>query len=160
MGNRVQILSQLHDAVYVQAPIPVNDNEEKKMSYTRKAQFVQDAMKLKEMGAGEKAVELLHSLYGDDTMPYAQEFGSELAKASGSAADQEKMASAGLDRAIAARMGGGGGTGAGNNPAGGTGGSGIVIISYPGSQKGSGGTVTSSGGQTIHTFTSSGTYTG
>jgi hypothetical protein len=44
----------------------------------------------------------------------------------------------------------------GNN---GAGGSGIVIITYPGSQRGSGGTVTSSGGNTIHTFNSSGTYT-
>jgi hypothetical protein len=41
---------------------------------------------------------------------------------------------------------------------GGAGGSGIVIISYLGSQRGTGGTVTSSGGYTIHTFTSSGTY--
>jgi hypothetical protein len=40
----------------------------------------------------------------------------------------------------------------------GTGGSGIVIIRYLGSQRGTGGTVTSSGGYTIHTFTSSGTY--
>ena len=39
-----------------------------------------------------------------------------------------------------------------------SGGSGIVIISYLGSQRGTGGTVTSSGGYTIHTFTSSGTY--
>jgi hypothetical protein len=34
-----------------------------------------------------------------------------------------------------------------------------VIIRYPGSQRGTGGTVTSIGGYTIHTFTSSGTYT-
>jgi PKD repeat protein len=34
-----------------------------------------------------------------------------------------------------------------------------VIIRYAGIQRGSGGTVTSSGGNTIHTFTSSGTYT-
>jgi hypothetical protein len=34
-----------------------------------------------------------------------------------------------------------------------------VIVRYPGIQRGSGGTVTSSGGYTIHTFTSSGTYT-
>jgi hypothetical protein len=34
-----------------------------------------------------------------------------------------------------------------------------VIIRYAGAQRGSGGTVTSSGGFTIHTFTSSGTYT-
>jgi len=45
-----------------------------------------------------------------------------------------------------------------NNP-GGAGGSGIVIIRYLGAQRGTGGTVTSSGGYTIHTFTSSGTYT-
>jgi hypothetical protein len=42
---------------------------------------------------------------------------------------------------------------------GGSGGSGVVIIRYLGSQRGTGGTVTSSGGYTIHTFTSSGTYT-
>jgi hypothetical protein len=41
---------------------------------------------------------------------------------------------------------------------GGAGGSGIVIISYLGPQRGFGGTVTQSGGYTIHTFTSSGTY--
>jgi hypothetical protein len=35
-----------------------------------------------------------------------------------------------------------------------------VIIRYAGIQKGTGGTVTSSGGYTIHTFTSSGTFVG
>jgi hypothetical protein len=39
-----------------------------------------------------------------------------------------------------------------------SGGSGIVIIRYLGAQKGTGGTVTSSGGYTYHTFTSSGSY--
>ncbi len=39
------------------------------------------------------------------------------------------------------------------------GGSGIVIISYPGSQRGTGGTVTRYRGLTIHVFTSSGTFT-
>jgi hypothetical protein len=34
------------------------------------------------------------------------------------------------------------------------------VVAYLGSQVGSGGTVTSSGGYTFHTFTSSGTYTG
>jgi hypothetical protein len=53
---------------------------------------------------------------------------------------------------------GGGGGGGGISLNGGTGGSGIVIISYLGSQRGTGGTVTSSGGYTIHTFTSSSTY--
>jgi hypothetical protein len=61
-------------------------------------------------------------------------------------------------------LGGGGGAGSYNGStglatAGGAGGSGIVIISYLGSQRGTGGTVTSSGGYTIHTFTSSSTYT-
>jgi hypothetical protein len=49
-------------------------------------------------------------------------------------------------------------SGNGGNPAT-IGNSGVVIISYAGSQRGTGGTVTSSGGNTIHTFTSSGTYT-
>jgi hypothetical protein len=43
--------------------------------------------------------------------------------------------------------------------AGAAGGSGIVIVRYLGSQRATGGTVTSSGGYTIHTFTSSGTFT-
>jgi hypothetical protein len=50
-----------------------------------------------------------------------------------------------------ANTGGGGGAGA-------FGGSGVVIIRYLGAQRGTGGTVTSSGGYTIHTFTTSGTY--
>jgi hypothetical protein len=56
----------------------------------------------------------------------------------------------------------GGGGGAGGNAVsspGSNGGSGIVIIRYVGAQRGTGGTVTSSGGYTIHTFTTSGTYT-
>ena len=40
------------------------------------------------------------------------------------------------------------------------GGSGIFIIRYAGSQRGSGGTITSVDGYTYHTFTSSGTFTG
>jgi hypothetical protein len=62
-----------------------------------------------------------------------------------------------------ANTGGGGGGVGGTSLAslgnGGNGGSGVVIISYAGAQRGAGGTVTSSGGNTIHTFTSSGTYT-
>ena len=54
---------------------------------------------------------------------------------------------------------GGGGGGSGSSTTGSNGGSGIVIIRYAGSQRGTGGTVTSSGGYTIHTFTSSGTFT-
>jgi len=59
-----------------------------------------------------------------------------------------------------ANRGGGGGGGASVNiSASGNGGSGLVIVRYLGTQRGTGGTVTSSGGYTIHTFTSSGTFT-
>jgi hypothetical protein len=61
-----------------------------------------------------------------------------------------------------ANTGGGGGAAAttsGGNQTSGAGGSGVVIVSYAGSQRYVGGTVTSSGGNTIHTFTSSGTLT-
>jgi len=66
-------------------------------------------------------------------------------------------------------LGGGGGstttnagtanTGGGGSGSGGSGGSGIVVLRYLGGQRGTGGTVTSAGGYTIHTFTSSGTFT-
>jgi hypothetical protein len=55
--------------------------------------------------------------------------------------------------------GGGGSQGTNGSQAGKLGGSGIIIIRYFGSQKGTGGTVTSAGGYTYHTFTSSGTFT-
>lgn len=61
--------------------------------------------------------------------------------------------------------GSGGGGGAqnytpwGGSTRGGNGGSGIVIICYPGSQRGTGGTISANNGQTIHTFTGSGTFT-
>jgi hypothetical protein len=42
---------------------------------------------------------------------------------------------------------------------GGSGGSGLVIIRYLGAQRGTGGTVTTSGSYTVHTFTASSTYT-
>ncbi len=59
---------------------------------------------------------------------------------------------------------GGGGGGGGYNGSsfinGAAGGSGIVILSYPtGSMTATGGTITTSGGNTIHTFTASGTFT-
>lgn len=54
--------------------------------------------------------------------------------------------------------GGGGGGGSGASNLGGAGGSGIVIIAYAGAQRGTGGTITTAGGYTIHTFTSSGTF--
>jgi hypothetical protein len=53
----------------------------------------------------------------------------------------------------------GGGGGGANTGAGGSGGSGTVIISYAGSQVFNGGLVTSSGGNTIHTFNATGALT-
>lgn len=53
----------------------------------------------------------------------------------------------------------GGGGGGGAQASSGSGGSGVAIVRYIGSQRGSGGTITSNGGYTYHTFTSSGTYT-
>ena len=67
----------------------------------------------------------------------------------------------GTGTAGTANTGGGGGGGGGGAAPGGNGaagGSGIVVIKYIGAQRGTGGTVTSVGGYTIHTFTSSGTY--
>jgi hypothetical protein len=55
--------------------------------------------------------------------------------------------------------GGGGGGGGGGSPNAGAGGSGIVIVRYSGTVRGSGGTITASGGYTVHTFLSSGTFT-
>jgi len=54
--------------------------------------------------------------------------------------------------------GGGGGTRHTVSNVGGNGGSGIVIIRYIGTQRATGGTVTSANGYTIHTFTTSGTF--
>jgi len=58
-----------------------------------------------------------------------------------------------------ANTGGGGGGGDNNGHTSGAGGSGVVIVSYAGTQRYTGGTVTTSGGNTIHTFTSSGVLT-
>ncbi len=54
--------------------------------------------------------------------------------------------------------GGGGGANGGTSGNGGNGGSGIVIIKYAGSPIATGGTITQSGGYTIHKFTGSGTF--
>lgn len=64
----------------------------------------------------------------------------------------------GLGSSAAANRGGGGG-GGGNLKAGGSGGSGVVIVRYAGDARFTGGTITSDAGDTIHTFTSSGTLT-
>ena len=56
--------------------------------------------------------------------------------------------------------GGGGGGRASVSPVslGGNGGSGVAIVRYQGAQRGTGGTITSAGGYTYHTFTSSGGF--
>ena len=64
-----------------------------------------------------------------------------------------------LPTAGTANTGGGGGAAGSNQAITSNGGSGIVIIRYAGAQRGTGGTVTSAGGYTYHTFTSSDTYT-
>jgi len=56
--------------------------------------------------------------------------------------------------------GAGGGGGAGSSFPSGAGGSGVVVLRYLGTPKGTGGTITQSSGYTYHTFTSSGTFTG
>ena len=61
--------------------------------------------------------------------------------------------------ACPANTGHGGNGGNHNNNSSGAGGSGIVIVRYPGPQKAIGGTITSVGGDTIHTFTTSGNFT-
>jgi hypothetical protein len=60
----------------------------------------------------------------------------------------------------AANTGGGGASGNDNAASSKNGGSGVFIVRYLGAQRGTGGTVTSAGGYTYHTFTSSGTFTG
>lgn len=66
--------------------------------------------------------------------------------------------SVGMTNGSANSGGGGGGRGDGDNAAGANGGSGIVVIRYLGSQRGTGGTVISAGLYTYHYFYSSGTY--
>lgn len=82
--------------------------------------------------------------------------GSSVIYASGGAGGD---GSGGIAGTSAAANTGGGGAGGGGNLAGGAGGSGIVIIRYlTGLYSATGGTITTSGDYTIHTFTSSGTF--
>jgi hypothetical protein len=58
-----------------------------------------------------------------------------------------------------ANTGGGGGGCGDSHYVGGNGGSGVLVVFYAGTQRGTGGTVVTTGGYTYHTFTSSGTFT-
>lgn len=97
---------------------------------------------------------------GGGGSPYTGNSGAGGAGGGGNGGSSSNNANSG-----AANTGGGGGGagGIGNGFTGsgapGNGGSGIVIIRYAGAQKGTGGTVTSAGGYTYHTFTSSGIFT-
>jgi hypothetical protein len=73
-----------------------------------------------------------------------------------SAAEAQLQLSFGVSYSVVV---GAGGAAVGSGTTSGAGGSGVVILRYLGPQRGTGGTVTSSGGYTIHTFTTSGTYT-
>jgi hypothetical protein len=110
--------------------------------------------------AGAGGVGLSNSLSGSAVFYAGGGGGSGVTGAAGGTGGGGAGGSSVAGTAGSANTGGGGGGGSGNTGsyAGGAGGSGIVIISYAGSQRGTGGTVTSSGGNTIHTFTSSGTY--
>jgi hypothetical protein len=55
--------------------------------------------------------------------------------------------------------GGGGGASDGGGAVAGSGGSGVIILRYLGNIRGTGGNVTTANGYTIHTFTTSGTFT-
>jgi len=55
--------------------------------------------------------------------------------------------------------GGGGGASGGASTNGAAGGSGVVLVAYLGGQRGTGGTISNNAGYTIHTFTSSSTFT-
>ena len=98
--------------------------------------------------------------YGDATPGTGAIGGSNVGGSGGNAAAGGTVGSPGVTNS------GGGGGGAGADDAsvyiqksGGAGGSGIIIVRYPGPQKAIGGVVTSVGGDTIHTFTTSGNFT-
>ncbi|HVS95577.1 MAG TPA: T9SS type A sorting domain-containing protein [Puia sp.] len=82
----------------------------------------------------------------------------------GSGVAKAGLGGGGLSNSDATANTGGGGGGANSNGhsgydlPGGNGGSGIVIISYPGTPQATGGTVIQSGGNTYHVFTASGTF--
>ena len=118
--------------------------------------------------AGAGGVGLAYSISGSSTYYAGGGGGSTQSGGTGGAGGNGGGGAGGtstnsyIPTAGTANRGGGGGAGGygGSTINGANGGSGVVIIRYAGGQKGSGGTVTSSGGYTIHTFTSSGTYTG
>jgi hypothetical protein len=112
---------------------------------------------------GNGGVGLTSSISGTSTY-YAGGGGGGTTNASGATSGTGGLGgggngSSGVGNSGSANTGGGAGGGGynGSNNNGANGGSGIVIISYAGAQQFGGGVVTSVGGNTIHTFTTSGT---
>lgn len=84
--------------------------------------------------------------------------GTSIVYAAGGKAGSYNVNTVGV--AGAANTGNGGGGAGGETNGGAAGGSGVVIVSYPtGSMTATGGIITTSGGYTIHRFTSNGTFT-
>lgn len=104
-------------------------------------------------GAG--GIGILSSITGSSN-GYAGGGGGASMATPGSAGFGGGAGGAGPGTAGTANTGGGGGGGS-NASVGGNGGSGVCIVRYPGSQRAYGGSISSSGGYTIHTFASSGT---
>ena len=107
-------------------------------------------------GPGEDCINSYSQISGGPSITYSIS-GTSTAYAAGGAS----LSAA--DTANPAGASGGANTGTGGQGArfnvGGNGGSGIVIIRYPGLPAATGGTITYLNGYTIHTFTSSGTFT-
>lgn len=107
----------------------------------------------------------LYSSISGSSVPYAGGGGGGADTNYGSGANGGVGGGGGLNLAnqngVANTGGGGGGqlSGSGGSRSPGSGGSGIFIIAYPGTPRGTGGTITQVGGNTIHTFTSNGTFT-
>jgi hypothetical protein len=79
----------------------------------------------------------------------------------GGSADYNNQTNAGNGTANTGGGSGGGGragTASSQTALGGAGGSGVGVVRYQGAQRGTGGTITSSGGYTYHTFTSTGYF--
>ena len=119
--------------------------------------------------AGNGGVGLSNSITGS-AVYYAggggggEVFGGAVAGSGGTGGGGNSNKNAAGSNGVANTGGGGGGGSITDSPFaynnGGNGGSGVVVISYPtGSITATGGTITTSGGNTIHTFTSSGTFT-
>jgi hypothetical protein len=110
--------------------------------------------------AGNGGIGASNSITGSPVTYASGGGGGIIGKTAGTASDGGGGgSSSGTGAAGRPNTGGGGGGGGGAIGAGGAGGSGIVIIRHPSSIAATGGTITTVGGDTVHTFTSNGTFT-